>query len=423
VLLDIYPLGRLSWHVRQWFSPEARRVWREKIPFVVVALAFALIALFSQRHAAALKSLEIYGLEPRFAQALYGAVFYLWKTVAPSALSPLYEIPPDYSLSNLPSLIGGVVVLVFSFSLLLLKDRWPAGLACWLYYLLLLAPVLGLAQSGPQLVADRYSYLSCLSWTMLGGGILLLLLRRIGGMHVGLPAAASIGAGALTITLALAYLTWQQCTVWRNTETLWAHVVKLYPDSSYGHYNLAREIARKGKYQEAVYHYREALRIRPNDVDAHNNLGLVLARTGQIEPSLAEFRRATEINPLYAKGYFNLGRVLSRRGDFEGAAANLRKALELHPQEAEIHLALGAVLARQGHLAEAGERFEEAVRVNPNSADAHTELARWLAGQGRVDKAADHYKEALRLTKLEVQQMPPSRNTAGADELSGTGKP
>jgi hypothetical protein len=31
-------------------------------------------------------------------------------------------------------------------------------LACWLYYLIVLSPTSGIAQSGPQLVADRYSY-------------------------------------------------------------------------------------------------------------------------------------------------------------------------------------------------------------------------------------------------------------------------
>jgi hypothetical protein len=43
--------------------------------------------------------------------------------------------------------------------------------------LVVLAPVLGIAQSGPQLVATRYTYLSCLGWAILGGGLLSYSLR------------------------------------------------------------------------------------------------------------------------------------------------------------------------------------------------------------------------------------------------------
>jgi tetratricopeptide (TPR) repeat protein len=420
VLLDIYPLGRLSWSIRQWPAPQARNVWREKAPFFFLALFFAAIAIFSQQQAAALKNLESYGIGPRLAQALFGVGFYLWKTVAPAGLSPLYEIPPNYSFWNSASLISGLAALVISCCLILTRDRWSAGLACWLYYLTLLAPVLGLAQSGPQLVADRYSYLSCLSWAILAGGILLVLLRRAERERHRFR-LASIAAGALAITLALASLTWWQSFVWRDTETLWAHVIKTDPGGSYGHYNLAREIARKGRYQDAMRHYREALRIRPDDADSHNNLGLLLALTGQFDLSLAELQRAVQVDPRYAKGYFNLGRVLAWRGDLEGATENFRKALHLKSDQVEIYLALGAVLIRQGRLTEAGERFKEAIRVKPDSADAHTALARWLAGQNEKEQAAKHYEEALRLIRAQAQH-PASRVSAAEDEFSGAAK-
>ncbi|HKY09980.1 MAG TPA: tetratricopeptide repeat protein [Candidatus Binatia bacterium] len=416
ILLDIYPLRRLAWNFRRWFAPEARGLWREKIPFIALALCFAWIALSSQSRAAALKSFDSYSLGARAAQVLFGSVFYLWKTVVPTGLSPLYEIPASYGLWDFASLAAGAAALAIFIGLLLVKDRWPAGLVCWLYYLALLAPVLGAAQSGPQLVADRYSYLSCLSWAVLGGGLLLFLWQRGQRRPDRLRASSAIGAGALAVALALAILTWRQCLVWRDTETLWAHVVELDLNASYGHYNLAREIARKGRYQEAIRHYREAIRIRP-DADSHNNLGLLLALTGEVDASVAELRRAVAIDPRYAKGYFNLGRVLARRGDFDAGAENFRIALDLQPDEVEIHLALGAVLMRQNRVAEAGERFKEAVRIRPDSADAHSALARWFAGQSMKEQAANHYQEALRLMKQRAQQLPPSRSPGASGDL------
>ena len=67
-----------------------------------------------------------------------------------------------YVLSGL-IVLGGVVTLV------LLRKRWPGGLAVLACYVLPLAPVLGFMQSGQQLVADRYSYVACMALAVLAG--------------------------------------------------------------------------------------------------------------------------------------------------------------------------------------------------------------------------------------------------------------
>jgi Tfp pilus assembly protein PilF len=421
LLLDIYPLRRLPWDLRQWLASETRAVWREKIPFVAVAVVFAAIAILSQQRAGALKSFESYAIGPRIAQVFFGVGFYLWKTLVPFGLSPLYEIPPNYNLWNSASLISGAAILLISIGAFLVRHRWPAGLTSWLYYLTVLAPVLGLTQTGPQLVADRYSYLSCLGWAILSGGVLLIFLRRDEQQQRGFAVSATLTATALTLLVGLACLTWQQTTVWRNPETLWARALEIDPTSSYAHYNLARYLASKGMYQKAMHHYGEALRIRPDDADTHNNLGLLLAANGQVEASLVQFHQAVEIDPRYGKSYFNLGRVHAQQGDLEKAVTYLRKALELDPNEAEIHLTLGTVLARQGQSAEPRIRFEEAIRLNPDFADAHVAFARLLASQGKIEEAEKQYQKALRLMKSQMQKLPPSPADAAANEIPGAG--
>ncbi|MGE5216944.1 MAG: tetratricopeptide repeat protein [Chloroflexota bacterium] len=415
-LLDIYPLRRLTWNFRQWVAPASRSLWREKIPFVVVAAVFAALAIMGQQQASAFKSLQSYGIGQRLAQVFFAMGFYVWKTIIPVGLSPLYQIPANFGSWYLGSLIGGVFAAAISIGLFRIKDRWPAGLTCWLYYLVVLAPTSGLVPTGPQLAADRYSYLSCLGWAVLAGGALLFVLRRYQQPHRAFPAAATF-AVALVIVAVLGAFTWQQSAIWRNTETLWRRVLEIDPNSSFAHYNLARYIARQGRYQEAITHYREALRIHPDDPDTHNNLGLMLASTGQVESSLAEFRRAIEIDRRYAKGYFNLGRVLSQQGDLGRAADNLRKAIQLDPNQAEIHLALAAVLARQGRVEEAEAQLEEVVRLKPESADARVALARWLASQGKTEEAERHYQEALRLMKSQAQNTPRSGDDSGTHEF------
>jgi Tfp pilus assembly protein PilF len=399
LILDIYPLRRLPWNPRQWFLPEARGILREKIPFVIVALPFGLLALHGQRQAAALTTLESFDLSARFAQALFGASFYLWKTLVPARLSPLYEIPPDFSLWHPWILAGAATTVIISLFLFSLRDRWPGGLACWLYSIVVLAPVLGVIKIGPQLVAERYSYLSCLSWAVLAGGVLLHFTGRSvrdEGMTIS-PGSALIVAGSISVMLAT--LTWQQTMVWRDTETLWSHVLKRDPKSSMGHYNLGKFLAAQGKHTEAITHYRQALSIRPGDADAHNNLGLLLAIREETDGALEEFHKALAINPNYARAYFNIGRVFARQGQLEKAVEKFQQALRLRPDEIEIHLGLGSVLARQGRLAAATAQFREAVKLEPGFADAHVALARSLEAEGKKDEAVMQYQEALHLLK------------------------
>ena len=343
--------------------PEARKVWQEKIPFIAVAVVFASIAVLGQQQVSAVKSLGSYGIEQRLAQVVFGAGFYLWKTLTPVGLSPLYEIPPNFGFGDSAVLIAGLATVAVSAWLFLIRDRWPAGLVCWLYYLAVLAPVLGLVPTGPQLVADRYSYLSCMSLAVLAGGALLFFLRGSHQMPIGLPPVTAIGATAVAITIGLACLTWRQTAYWRNTETLWTRALEIDPNSGFAHYNLARYIARSGRYDEAMRHYREALTIRPDDADSHNNLGLLLATNGELEKAVEHFDAAIRVDPRYAKAHFNLGRVFVRQGRVDEAIESFQRALQLQPGVAEIHENLGRALALQGQKAQAAEHFKAALRI------------------------------------------------------------
>jgi len=406
LILDIYPLKRLEWHPRDWFGPTGRAVLREKIPFMIVAVVFALLALIGQQQWSAFRSLESHGFGSRLTQAFFGTVFYLWKTLVPAALSPLYEIPPHFTPWDPLIMTGVTASIIITISLFLLRARWPAFLACWAYHVVVLAPVLGIVQTGPQLAADRYTYLACLGWAVLAGGLFLYCLKRVGQGQSGVLAGSAATLAAAAILIPLVFLTWHQTAIWRDTGTLWRHAVKLDPNSSIAHYNLGRFLAAQGNYADAVTHYRRALSIRPEDTDALNNLGLLLARRGEIEAALEEFQKTVRIDPNYARAYFNMGRVFARQRDYDQAIRNFQHALKLKPDEAEIYVALGNVFAVQGRLEAATTQFELAVQLKPESAEAHVALARALAARSKKEDAEKHYQQALQLLKAQNSIVP-----------------
>ena len=394
LILDTHPLGRLHGDPRKWWATSSsRKLLQEKLPFVLPAILFAIVAFLGQQHVAAFKSLGSYGIESRIAQALFAAGFYVWKTILPLRLSPLYEIPPNFSFWDPMILAGAALAIAITITVYGLRKRWPAGLACWAYSLAMLAPVLGIVSTGPQLAADRYTYLSFLSWAVLAGAGFLFITRSANRARTVLAACLAV----ILIVSVFGVLTWRQTMVWWDTGTLWTHVLKLNPESSIAHYNLAKFLANTGQRDAAMAHYRDALNIRPDDAEAHNNLGLLLAIEGRTEESINEFQTAIKINPGYERAFFNLGRVYTRAGELQQAVENYRQAAILNPNQAEIRLGLGNALARQGSLEAAAAEFEIATKLNPEMVDARTALARSLAALGKKEEAEKEYQIAKEL--------------------------
>ncbi|MBI2996930.1 MAG: tetratricopeptide repeat protein [Deltaproteobacteria bacterium] len=386
LVLDVYPLRRLGGGPGKWFGLAVRRVWWEKAPFLLLAAAAGLVALVAKHGAQAMRPLEQYGALPRLAQALYGLAFYLWKTIVPLNLSPLYPLPISLKPWDLTFLASGFVVLLCSVVFYLFRRRWPAGLAVWVSYVVILLPVLGFAQSGPQIVADRYSYLAGLGWAVLiGSGLLCLcenrysrrISRQLLIFAVGLTATLLAGVGALT---------WKQVSVWRDSETLWRYALDIGQESSFARNNLGFALVHRGQLEESIGHFRQALRIDPAFAGAHSNLGFALAGLGRVGEAVDHYREALRINPAHSNAHNNLGVALGGRGRLEEGVEHFREAVRINPAHAAAHNNLGSALLLQGKLEEAIAHFRQALRIQPGFTEAHENLRLALGLQGQKVK-------------------------------------
>jgi tetratricopeptide (TPR) repeat protein len=433
ILLDLYPLKRLRGGPRQWFKPEFRGVLFEKIPFLLLALACAAAALFAQHTTGALKPLDQFDLISRLLQASFALMFYMFKTVWPLNLSPIYELPVDAGPWFWLFILSGVGTITLTLALAFFARSWPAALACWAYYVIVLAPVTGVAQSGPQLVADRYTYLACLSWPLLLAGGFFQLQGRSTDQS-GRRAFVATALAAAVILIA-GVMTWNQNAIWRTPKTLWQYAVNVAPASSIAHYNLARTLERehapdlaidsyrravtvnpshakahlnlaallagKGFEAEAIEHYRQALEIRPDHADAHNNLGLLLENRGDLEAAASQYEAAIRLDPNHDKALYNRAGLFAKKGDLAQATATYENAARANPNASEIQIGLAINLARQGRLEAATTHFLRATELKPDHAEAHVLLARALAAQGKKTEAERHYREALRLLQAQ----------------------
>src|SRR5881398_4153196 len=119
LILGVYPLRRLGGAIGWWSEP-ARRVYVEKIPFVLLAAAASAIAVMAQSSVHAAASLAQLSVPGRLAVAAYGLSFYLGKTGVPVNLSPLYELSSTVDPWATPFILSyGVVVAITALALAL----------------------------------------------------------------------------------------------------------------------------------------------------------------------------------------------------------------------------------------------------------------------------------------------------------------
>src|SRR5712691_8927469 len=382
LILDVYPLRRLGGTIGWWSEP-ARRIYVEKIPFVLLAAAASAIAVMAQSSVHAAASLAQPSVPGRLVVSAYGLGFYLWKMVVPVNLSPLYELPRTMDPVAPPFILSYALVLAIMAIVLALRRRVPGLLAAWLAYVVVLLPVLGIVQSGPQIAADRYTYLAGLGWAILAGAGLLSCWRTSRTSKTGTPTTLPIAGVATCLVVGLGALTWHQAQVWHDSEKLWTHALAMDPQSSIAENNLGVVRADQSKLAEASEHYLRALQMRPDYADAHTNLGDTLFLQGKLAEASDHYRQALAIKRDHARAHNNWGIVLARQGKLAEAGDHFQAALHISPDKAEAHYNWGNVLVQQGKLTEASDHFREALRLKPDHTAARSGLVQAQRGLGK----------------------------------------
>ncbi|MBL9032390.1 MAG: tetratricopeptide repeat protein [Phycisphaerae bacterium] len=383
LVIDLWPLRRCKPTTDPRPLPSAARLLAEKAPYAALGIAAAIVAALAQRSApGAVRTLEDWPLADRVAQALHGLTFYLQKTISPSGLVPLVELPPPGSLWAMPGtwMRAGAVVTLACLAISL-RRRAPALLVALATYAILLSPVLGVFQSGDQLVADRYAYLAAVPVSVLLGACLAWLAMRSDSRR-----RRVLAIGGTFVGMALVALTWAQARVWRDPLSLWSHAVEAGAPGSAVHVNLALALEQAGRGQEAIERLRTAVAINPRDGRAWYTLGAYLRRARQLDAAEQALRRAAEHLPQAYIAWTALGNLLfndqGRRED--GLAAYRAAVADLLTQRADSfrgrqlsgvpYLALGVALKKAGDMAGARDAFTGALAYPDSRVEARAQL-------------------------------------------------
>ena len=344
LLLDVYPLQRIGGGPGRWFGPAVRSVWLEKLPFLAVALADAAMTLQVGVQHRLLASVHTLGWGSRFAISVYATAFYLWKTLVPTKLSPLYPLAPQNMSLSPQIVVSAAAVLLIIVACIIVWRKLPALPIVFLSYVLALVPVSGMFQAGAQVAADRYTYLSCMGWAVLAGWCFARCWRAL-DTFLGRAFLATLGSAIL---LALSWLTHDQISVWRDSDALWTRAVAVQP-SVVACNNLASSLFTEGDILGAMDLYRQSLTIEPRNPVAHAGLGGTFLDLHRWDEAVREFRLAVELAPSLAEAHSSLGHALAMQGHLDDAIDQFQQALNLKPDNEGFRKNLERAIAMKQH--------------------------------------------------------------------------
>jgi tetratricopeptide (TPR) repeat protein len=322
LILDAWPLARLADRT-QWL----RIVVVEKLPFYAVALASAVVTLLAQRAGGTLEMADL-SLVERLIVAGRALGFYLAKLIAPVTLVPLYPLPPEISPLAWETLLALVAVAAITGLAWAMRHRAPLIAAAWAYYVVTLLPVLGLVKAGEQAAADRYTYLPMLGPLFVLGALAAVSWQASAEQ----PFRRRTGAALVAVVvLLLGARTVAQVAVWRDSFTLWEHVIRHEPDSVTAHYNLGYSHYLVENLDAAQVAYERALAIDPHYTAALNELGGIHFARGAYERAVPYLEAAVAAEPTTAHYHLNLAIAYEELGRFEPARQHYFAFIELAP--------------------------------------------------------------------------------------------
>ena len=404
LLLDYWPLNRA-----QKFNA---KIWRdlmvEKLPLLGLSLGSSIVAFALQ-----VQSTESVGQLPfgwRLQNALVTYVTYIWQMFWPANLAVFYPHPDDH-LALWQVALSALFLIAITWVVFALRRNRPYLLVGWLWYLIMLLPVIGIVEVGLQGHADRYTYLPQV-------GLYIALTWFAADVSRSIPHRKEILATVgVCIVIVFSLCAWRQTTYWKNSETLWTRAFAATTDNDVALTNFGMSLMERGQLDEALSYFQRALAVRSRSEHRHYNLSLalihdsvgnVLARKGRLDEAIGHFRQAIEFRPDYPDAHYNLGTLLFRMHDLDGAIAEWRTTLSLHPNDPGTNANLGNALVQKGLLREAATHYEVALRSEPDAPVALNNLA-WLLSTGPDDSlrnGARAVELARNLTRVSKQNNP-----------------
>ena len=138
----------------------------------------------------------------------------------------------------------------------------------------------------------------------------------------------------------------------------------------------------------------------PNCADLHYRYGLLLRARGRLDEAVEHFRQALAINPSYTKALIKLALGLRQKSQLAEASKLLNRTFQIDPQSLELHYKLGLMYCDQSRFALAVEKFQTSLEAAQQQVDLQPNLSLALQNMYLIDPVAASFNAMSQITSI-----------------------
>ncbi len=389
IIIDSFLGRKFSW-----------KIIIEKIPFLIVSIIIAYIAVKSQSEQAMSIAPHL-SIINRFLMVFYSIAYYLFMFIFPFHFAAIQYYPSSI-VAGETSFIFYLIPFALLLLLLFLFNKKATRVLTFFsvsFFVISLSVVLQFVPVGMAVVAERYTYIPYIG----------LSLPLIFFIHSTISNKAKkhylVYFLLLGFVLYFGIATSKRVKQWKNSIILFSDLCTKYPDNSHAWWSLANSQKEYTFYADAIQSYNTCIKLNPNYDMAYFNRGIAKVMLKDYKGGWADYNKTLLLNPNYTGVMINKGNILFEKKDYKEAINEYEKAIELDEKHTLAHLQIGLALSETEQLGAAIQKFTHVIDINPMYADAYYYRGVIYYNRNHKDSACIDWKQASILNHIKAKEL------------------
>ena len=242
----------------------------------------------------------------------------------------------------------------------------------FLFFLFTIVLVLQFISVGMAIMADRYSYLPFIGLLFVISILYAQWFEK--AENTGASAIIKKTIPFITIVFALIFCvtTYARCKVWKDNQSLWTDVIKIYPEAAIAYKNRGVDLVENQQYDLALADFNSYLKIVHDDGSVYSNRANIYGLKHEYNLALADYSQAIALEKnKSSEAYLNRGITYSMMKIYDKAMLDYDKALSKEPRSIAVFQNRGYVLIEMKEYQKAIENFNQLIALTQNDFNAY----------------------------------------------------
>lgn len=326
---------------------------------------------------------------------VYAYTIYIIKSIVPFSLSALYPMPHILQFQHWVGAIIGAVIFVGALFVWKKQQFITFGALFYTIHIFLFLPFVA---AGHNFLNDRFSYIAYIGLFF----IVAMGFQKVSKINT-LYRVMSISA-AVVMLIFFGISTVKYIPVWKNSETLWTHIIEKYTrQMPVAYLNRGGHFYKDKHYVKALDDFSTAIQLNPGYVHAYMNRGIIYMDSKEYEKAIDDINKALDLmcfskeNALAANAFGSRGFIYYKKEQYENALRDFNTAIELNPHNSFNYLNRAYVYIHLNNYEKAIQDLTLCYQFNSDNSEIINNRGVCHLRLGNFESALDDFNKAIRI--------------------------